>query len=75
VSAPDGTDPSAECANCGHSPAYHADPSRPCYAWDPDRPDHKCACRGWKDKTPAAAAPAPAPTIEREETIEEMPWL
>ena len=51
-----------ECANCGHSKAYHdGDGGRPCRAWDPVQPDYKCACKGWKAKVIAVA-------------VESKPW-
>jgi hypothetical protein len=46
--------PFVVCARCKHPRAYHEDPARPCYAWDPDRPDHKCACEGWVEPKPEA---------------------
>ena len=67
--APADAEPTEHCANCDHSPAYHdGDGGRPCRAWDPDRPDFKCACKGW-EKTPA---PVPQPAAAPEP--EEMPW-
>jgi len=66
------TPPDAQCASCTHSPAYHdGDGGRPCRAWDPDKPDNKCACKGWKDK-PAPAAPVTV-VVEMPEP-EEAPW-
>lgn len=67
------------CARCGHSPAYHADPARPCHAWDPDREDHMCACEGFKEKPAPAPTPAPAPApapaeVDLEEQATEVPW-
>lgn len=51
--APADTPIDATCAGCNHAPAYHdGDGGRPCRAWNPDEPDHFCACKGWTPKPP-----------------------
>ena len=50
-----------ECAACGHYPEYHDQPGQACRAWDPDRTDWTCACKGWQEPPPPKPAPAAAP--------------
>ncbi len=60
--APQDSDPHEECGICKHYPAYHdGDGGRCCRAWNPDKPESKCDCPGWKSKAP------PAP-------VEQKPW-